>query len=98
MLMPLGAPISYRLPRYAVVLVGGLDQAEDAGTLLVRGTALLFKVAANGANHAVFVHLADVFKDVAGLRASFIPPFEELLESDPMSAEASRPLEADESC
>ena len=98
MLMPIGAPISYRLPRYAVVLVGGLDQAEDAGPLLVRGAALLFKVAANGTNHAVFVHLADVVKDVAGLRASFIPLFEEFLESDPMGAEASRPLEANESC
>lgn len=80
------------------MLVGGFQQTDDAGALEIWGTALLFKLAADGASKTVFVHLADVFKDVARLRASFIPLFEELLESKPVGAEASRPLEADESC
>ena len=80
------------------MLVCCLKQFHDAGPFSFNIAALLFEVSTNGASEAVFIHLADVVKDVARLSALVIPLFEELLESDPMSAEASRPLEANESC
>ena len=76
-----------------VVVVGGLEQAEDDRSLEVRGAALVFELATNGASDAVFIHLADVLKQVAGLGAPVIPLLEELLEPRSVGAEASGPLQ-----
>jgi hypothetical protein len=81
----------------AVVHVGSLEQAEYDRALGVRGAALLFEVATNGAGDAVFIHLADVLEQVAGLGAPVIPLLEKLLQTHSMRAEASRPLGTAES-
>jgi len=72
----------------AVVSVGSLEHAEDDRSLEVRGAALVFKLSTNGASDTVFIHLADVVKQVAGLGASFVPLLEELLELHSVGAEA----------
>jgi hypothetical protein len=55
-------PQSGLLTGQAVVHVGSLEQAEYDRALGVRGAALLFEVATNGAGDAVFIHLADVLE------------------------------------
>jgi len=70
------------------VLVGGLEQAEDARSPGARGAKLLFEVATHSAGDAVFIHLADVLEEVAVLGAAVIPLLEELLEPHPVGAEA----------
>jgi len=75
------------------VLIGGLEQAEDAGTLEVALNTPPFKVATNGAGDAIFIHLANVFEEVAGLSASVVPILKELLKYRFMGSKASRPSE-----
>jgi hypothetical protein len=67
-----------------VVLVCCFEQFHHAGPFPFNIATLLFEVVTNSASKAVFVHLADVVKDVAGLGTPFIPLFEELLKADPM--------------
>ncbi len=95
--MSLGAIVIRGLPRCIVVLIGCLKQFHDAGPFSFNIAALMFEVSTNGASEAVFIHLADVVKDVTGLGALFIPLFEELLKANPMSTQTPGPLEANPS-
>ncbi|MCK4964013.1 MAG: hypothetical protein KAH98_00065 [Dehalococcoidia bacterium] len=81
------------LPGQSIVIVGGLEQADDARALGARRAALLFEVITHGAGDAVFIHLADVLEEVTVLGALIIPLLEELLETHSMGSEAFGPLE-----
>ena len=80
-----------------VVGVAGVEQADDGGTIGVKGAALVPEMAAYGAGDAVSVHLAYVLKPVAGTGAAVIPLLEELLVSGPVATQAPAPIQTSES-
>ena len=69
------------------MFIGNLEQGEDAGALRV-GRAAGIEVAAHSAGDAIFIHLADVCKHIAGLSAAVVPLLKELLKLRPVGSEA----------